>query len=97
MTGVGGKAKPFVMIKINHLVGKVTNDEAFPSGTIVVSSIPPHGTSRFAVFAKGNTSDHSLLNESPITIVLIEFVRLGVVSFKNIGKTVLVKVEDANA
>ena len=87
----------FVVVEIEHLVGEVADDEALPTGAVVVCGINPHCAGRDTTFVISNSGEHSGFNEGAVAVILIEFIGLGIICLKDIRQTVGIVVEDANA
>ena len=91
------KKVAFVVIEVQHLIRKVSNDEAFPAASVVVRRVNAHSTGGDAVFVIGNAGEHRCLDKRAIAVVLIEFIGLRVVRFKDVWPTVAVVIKNAHA
>ena len=85
------------MIEIEHLVGKVADDEAFSTCAIIVCGINTHCAGCDSAFVKGDPSDHPPFDESAVPVVSIEFIGLRVIRFEDVGQSVGIVIKDANA
>ena len=87
----------FIVVEIEHLVGEVADDEALLTRPIVVCGINTHCAGCDTTLVIGNSSEHSGFNEGAVAVVLIEFIRLCIVRFKDVKQAVGIVIEDANA
>ena len=87
----------FVVIEVQHLIRKISDDEAFPAASVVIRRVNAHSTGGDAVFVIGNAGEHRRLNKRAIAVVLIEFIGLRIVRFKDVWPTVAVVIKNAHA
>ena len=86
------------MVKREHLVGEVADDQAGMAGAIVVASIDAHARAGNAIFAEGDAgSDAAFSSNVPFVLVQIKLVGLGVVGEQNVGPAVAVVIENRDA
>src|ERR1700738_3072609 len=87
----------FVVIKREHLVGEIGDDNTGMAGAVVIRCINTHAGAGYAVFTESNSCRDGLLFERSVSLVEIQFVRLRVVGQQDIGPTVAVVVENCYA
>src|SRR3989442_10609683 len=83
----------FVVVKRQHLIGEITNENAWGAGAIVIGGIHAHAGARDAVLAEGYAGEHAFFRESAVAIVAIELVRLRIVGKEKVGPAVIVEVK----
>src|SRR6266568_9368595 len=91
------QAVAFVVIKREHLIGKVSNDQACTAGAVVVGSINAHAGASDTIFAEGDASGNSFFFKGSIVFVQIELVGLGIVGEHDVGPAVAVVIENGDA
>ena len=82
--GIINEKIAFIVIEVEHFVGEVADDEALFAGAIVVCGINAHCPGCDTAFVIGNSREHSAFDEGAVAVVLIEFIGLCVVRFKDI-------------
>src|SRR5204862_5889353 len=86
----------FVVIKREHLVRKIGDDDAGKAGVIVIRGVHTHARAGYAVFAESDSGDDGFFGEGAVAIVAIKFVGLGVIREQKIGPAVIVEIEDCH-
>ena len=86
-----------VVIERHHLVGEVPDDEAGPSGAVVVRGVDAHAGARDAGLAEGDSRQDRPILERAVALVAVQAVRLGVVGDEDIDPPVAVEVEHGDA
>ena len=86
-----------VVIKRDHLVGEVTDDDAGVSAAIVVGSIGAHAGPRDPILAEPDPRSHTALLECSILLVEVQLVRLRVVRDQDVRPTICVVIENRDS
>src|SRR4029077_19751464 len=76
---VDEQAIAFVVIKRDHLVGKVADDDAGVAATVVVGGVDAHAGARNSIFAESYAGRHTAFLEGAVFLVEVELVGLGIV------------------
>ncbi len=91
------QAVAFVVIKRNHLIGEVADDDAGVAAAIVIGGVHAHAGASHAIFAESYTRRNAALFERSVFLVQVKLVGLGVVGNQNIGPAVAVVIENGDA
>ena len=81
-----------VAIKRVGLVGKFGDEHREASAVVVIAPSHAHRSERLTFTVQRNASDHCLVTERPIAIVVKEMIRSGVIGDEKIGPAVVVVV-----
>ena len=94
--GIVDEKVAFVVIKVEHFVGKVANNEALSAGAIIICGIDTHCAGCDTAFVISDACEHSAFDEGAVAVVLIEFIGLCVVRLEDVREAIGIVVEDAN-
>ena len=84
------------MIKGEHLVGEVANEQTLPSLVAVITGVDPHGSACHTSLRVGNPGKHPYVGERTIFVVAKEIVGLCVVGNGEVEPAIIVVVADGD-
>ena len=82
------------MVKAQHLVGKIADEQMREARTVVIGRIHSHARARHAIFTESNSGGNGFLFERAILFIQVKLVRLGVVGQDNVRPAIAVVVKD---
>ena len=85
------------MVERHAFLCEVTDKQALASRVVVVAGVCSHAGARTARIAEGNSGRKSLLFKCAVVVVVIQLVRLRVISHKQIEPAVVFIVDESNA
>src|SRR5258708_6122545 len=83
----------FVVIEREHLVRKISDQEAGEARVVVIRRVHTHACTGNTVFAESDSGDDRFFGKCSVAIVAIKLVRLGVIRKEKIGPAVIVVIE----
>ena len=86
-----------VVIKGDHLVGEIADDDAGMAAAVVIRGISTHPGARHPILAEADPGCDSLLLEGSVSFVQVKFVWLRVVGDQDVRPAVAIGVKNRNA
>src|ERR1700691_6365376 len=83
-----------VVIKPQHLIRKIRDDDAGLSGPVVVSCVYAHSRTRDSILTIRYARLHTFLRKRPIAIIYVKFIRLRVIAEQNVRPAILIRIYD---
>src|SRR5580698_1481204 len=87
----------FVVIKRQHLIRKIRNNQTGAAGAVIIRRVNPHASARDTVFAEPDAGGNGALFERSVFLIEVKLIGLRVVGDQDVRPSVVVVIENRDA